>query len=417
MACSGLGDARNITSSRARQSAAKFSEIEFAILVSRLLIVSPVPTHPTNMGNRARVRTLLESLLDCGHDAHFMHVAYDPGDCDAMRHAWGNRYVRIAYTAQPRRGHPFVRRVARKLGVDSAFRFGVDEWYDPATDNAVDAFKTRHAIDAVIVEYVFMSRALLRFSRDTLKVLDAHDVFADRRRRYLRDGQSPKWFSCSPAEELKGLNRADVVLAIQEEEAAHFRGCTTRHVVTVGHRVELRALPRESIVPHRILAVGSDNPINVKSLEWFIAEALPLVRRQQPDAELAVAGTICNRLAHAPGVTLLGRLDDLAPAYASAAVVVNPMRFGTGLKIKRLEALGHARALVTTPSGAAGLAAGATDAFIVRADAQAMAQEIVALLADQARAEALGQAGFRFAVAYNRSVLSTLEDLFGVPAL
>jgi glycosyltransferase involved in cell wall biosynthesis len=381
--------------------------------MSRILVISPVPTHPADAGNRARVHVLTRTLRESGHDVYFMHVQFERGDIEAMRTTWGDRYVPIEY-ARPQSGaRKLFRRVGRKLGWERAYRYGIDEWYDPALDDAIDAFNGRVDVDAVLVEYVFMSRALLRFSSDVLKVIDTHDVFSNRHVRYLSHNQAPAWFSCSPSEESRGLDRADTVLAIQEDEAADLRARTARRVVTVGHAVELRALPESDIVPGRILSVGSANRINVRSLEWFVAEVLPRIRQQHPAAELAVAGTICRRIQALSGIRLLGRLEDLSQAYATAQVVVNPMQFGTGLKIKTLEALGHGRALVTTPCGAAGLTQAAGDAFMVGSDAVSFAAEVVRLLADMGRSLALGEAGYRFAASYNQSVETCLTGLFG----
>ena len=69
-----------------------------------------------------------------------------------------------------------------------------------------------------------------------------------------------------------------------------------------------------------------------------------------PHAELAIAGSICEALSGHKDVVLMGMLDDLSTAYESAAIVVNPMQFGTGLKIKSLEAMSYSKPLVTTPT-------------------------------------------------------------------
>jgi polysaccharide biosynthesis protein PslH len=376
-------------------------------------MISPVPTHPADAGNRARVRSLSTMLREIGHDVYFMHVEQEAGDDQAMRTNWGDRYMPVEYTWPRSVARRFARRIARNVGSERAHVYGVDEWYDPAIDTAIDALDRRVGFDAAIVEYVFMSRALLRFRDDVLKVLDTHDVFANRHRVYLRNNQPPIWFSCSPREETKGLNRAHAVLAIQADEAADFRARLARPVVTVGHAVELQAMPATGVVAGRILAVGSANTINVASLQWFVAEVLPQIRARQPAAELAVAGTVCGRLPGAPGVRFLGTMEDLAPAYASAEVVVNPIQFGTGLKVKTLEALGYARALVTTPCGAAGLEEGAGTAFAVASDARSFADEVVRLVVDPQQSQARGAAGYQFATGYNASVRASLAGVFG----
>ena len=375
-------------------------------------MISPVPTHPTDAGNRARVLSMSTILREIGHDVYFMHVEQEWGDAQAMRANWGDRYIPVEYNWQQDFARMVARRIAWSVWRDRAYIHGLDEWYDPAIDTAIDALDRRVGFDAVIVEYVFMSRALLRFRNDVLKVIDTHDVFANRHRQYLRNNQPPVWYSCSPREETKGLNRAHAVLAIQPDEAAEFRARIARPVVTVGHAVALQAIPATGVVAGRILSVGSANTINVASLKWFVAEVLPQIRAQQPGVELALAGIVCRRFPETPGVRLLGTMEDLAPAYASAEVVVNPIQFGTGLKVKTLEALGYARALVTTPCGAAGLEEGAGSAFKVASDARSFADEVLRLLADRQQSQTLGAAGYRFATGYNDSVRASLAGVF-----
>jgi glycosyltransferase involved in cell wall biosynthesis len=379
----------------------------------RVLIVSPVPTHPATRGNRARVGSLARSLRSLGHDVHFLHVDKEHPEIDAMRGVWGSRYHPVATHGAGNRRSAFARRIGRRAGVDAAYRYGLDEWYDPAIDEAIDELHARIRFDTVVVEYVFLSRAFLRFGDGVLKVLDTHDVFANRHRHYLNNRQRPKWYSCTPRAEARGLDRSDVVLAIQEAEAEHFRSLTTREVVTIGHTVPLNPLVDDRSVPGRIVAIGSDNSINTRSLGWFIEDVLPRIRRELPHSELGIAGTVCSTLGKAPGVRLLGRFDDLGTAYASGKVAINPTLFGTGLKIKTIEALGHGRALVTTPCGAAGLADGAQSAFIVESDPEAFARRAVDLLVDEDRARALGEQAYRFAEQYNRDTRAELAALFG----
>jgi hypothetical protein len=106
-------------------------------------------------------------------------------------------------------------------------------------------------------------------------------------------------------------------------------------------------------------------------------------------------------------------MESLEPAYLTAQVVVNPMRFGTGLKIKSLEAMGYARALVTTPVGAEGLSSGSQEAFLEETNNESFADRVVGLLRDQTAATELGHAGYRYATRYNDSISEHLVELFG----
>jgi glycosyltransferase involved in cell wall biosynthesis len=255
---------------------------------------------------------------------------------------------------------------------------------------------------------VFFSKALECFDKRVLKILDTHDVFGDRYKMYLRQGLRPQWYSISPSAERAGLNRADIVFAIQDQERQVFSSLTAKPVVTVGHIVALSALTAPP-VESNILYVGSRNRINVESVERFIAQILPLVRERVPSAVLLVAGGVSDELGQHDAVFKCGRVERLEQVYASARVVVNPMAFGTGLKIKNLEALGYAKPLVTTGAGADGLEDGVGSAFLVADEPADFADAVVKMLSDDQVNAAFCHAAYQYASAWNEKVFTALN--------
>ena len=106
----------------------------------------------------------------------------------------------------------------------------------------------------------------------------------------------------------------------------------------------------------RILFIASGNPRNCKGLTDFVRLAWPRIRRRvlTPSSWSAGVGVA---VAGRPGarLTVAGAVDDVAPLYREAALVINLVVAGTGAKIKTIEALCHLRPIVTRPSGIDGL--------------------------------------------------------------
>lgn len=374
----------------------------------RILIVSPTPTHPQTAGNRARIHALINGIQALGHDVYFLHIRKEPGDDGAMRCCWGDRYISVKYHKPNRRLPWWRRKVGRWLGLGCAYTYDLDEWYDPALDGFMRRLAGEIKFDVVIVEYVFFSKVLQCFGRDTLKVVDTHDVFTERHRRYIEQNKEPIWFSTTRRAEVRGLHRADIIIAIQENEAEFFQEISHRRVVTVGHIVPLSAQGQCSGSSPEILYVGSDNEINVHAANYFIQSILPEVARRVPGAVLKIAGGVCDKLPDHHGVHKLGQASDLTPYYESAAVVVNPVLFGTGLKVKTIEALGYAKPLVTTPAGAEGLNVQAGKAFLVAESAQAFSDAVANLLLDLDARRTLSKNALDYAAAWNRRCMSGL---------
>ena len=157
---------------------------------------------------------------------------------------------------------------------------------------------------------------------------------------------------------------------------------------------------------------------NVDAAGFLAEEILPLVRQRHPGARLLVAGTT-----PAPRVLALastqvqvsGWVPDIRTAYASARVFVAPMRVGTGLQNKLLEAMAMALPCVTTPL--ANNALGGTDGQELRvaAGASALAAVISSLLDDAVEAEKLAVSGQTFVKHHYTWAGATvrLEALFG----
>ena len=123
--------------------------------------------------------------------------------------------------------------------------------------------------------------------------------------------------------------------------------------------------------------------------------ALPAIRERHPDAVLVVLGEGPERARLAgEGVYLPGRVGDVAPWYRRAEVVVHPARWeGFGLAL--LEAMLAGKPVAATRVSAAPeiVVDGETGLLVQPDDPAALAEAVSALLADPARAAAMGQAG------------------------
>ena len=115
------------------------------------------------------------------------------------------------------------------------------------------------------------------------------------------------------------------------------------------------------------------------------------------------------------GCLKLGQVEALEEAYALSDVIINPVYFGTGLKIKSIEALGYAKPLVTTPIGAEGLEAGANEAFLIADTADEFAQSIIEVFSDDQLREDLSNNAYDFAKQWNQICLEALMTLLNPP--
>lgn len=250
----------------------------------------------------------------------------------------------------------------------------------------------RYNVQAIVAEYVFTTPCLRNVSSNVLKLVDTHDLLSKR---------NPKEaIYCSAEEERAYLLNADVVIAIQADEAKQFRNLVPeREVVTVGIDYEVAAsnLVDESY-KNTVLVVGSNYPANISGIKAFCEHAWPLVCKKKPKAVLMVAGKIGDAIStDIPQVRVLGWVDDLQTLYRQSAVVINPTMSGTGIKVKTVEALCNGKPLVATPNAVEGLDFKGEAPCLVCYNWQEFAEAIVSLLESDERCMANQEAAIRFA--------------------
>lgn len=96
-------------------------------------------------------------------------------------------------------------------------------------------------------------------------------------------------------------------------------------------------------------------PPNADAVCWFATEILPLVRQELPAASFRVVGSGAESLPDGLGVDLAGRVDDLGDELDRFDVMVVPIRFGAGTRLKVAEALANRVPCVSTTIGAEGI--------------------------------------------------------------
>ncbi|WP_043363624.1 glycosyltransferase [Belnapia sp. F-4-1] len=308
---------------------------------TRLLILSPIASHPADQGNAARIQGLGAALMARGIRCEFLHCTTEgstPGGRIAMASFW----------------HGFHEVPAAVIGEPSLpGAWGIDDWCPPELAERLAALQRVRRYDAVLVNYVWLSAAL-EGAGDAFRILDTHDLFGGRDAVARAQGLDPSWFFTTVAEERRGLDRADLVLAIQDEEATELRRRTRAEVAVLGHMPPLRflaGLTPEPVMPFGYL--GSANPWNLAALG-----ALDAALAGAPELPWLLAGRVLRRgdLRLASRPRLMPNLADVAAFYAAVDCVLNPMAGGTGLKVKTVEALAFGNPVLGTADAFAGLA-------------------------------------------------------------
>lgn len=293
------------------------------------------------------------------------------------------------------------------------------------------AFDTRHrapAYDALLRTTV--ARALEEFPCDVLHVdrlVMAQYVPAPRKWAYVVDPHDAISLTEARKLALKRLNpaqrllqryqaakikryeqavaqKADAYVVNAEPDRAYLATFLPRaklHCIPNGVDTEFYHPAPDRPTKQQLVFTGTFTYIyNTDAILYFHANILPRLRASLPDLQLMIVGAepppAVQQLARDPLTRVTGYVTDVRPYLWESAVVISPLRNGTGMKNKLLIAMALGKAIVATPSSAEGLGVRDGEQMLLAESDTAFTDAVTRVLNDAQLAHRLGQAGRAF---------------------
>jgi polysaccharide biosynthesis protein PslH len=281
----------------------------------------------------------------------------------------------------------------------------IRRWESPPFVDALRRVRESRKVDAVLAARAFVGERALEAGYERV-VVDMPDLESAALHAMLT---TVGWYKSKPIDwaELAKLRQYERrlperfwrVTVCKEEDRTFLNRRTHGNVFLVPNGTSVHPpAPAETEIPGEMLFVGMLGYYpNVDAVMFFHDRILPIVSRRIPNARFRIVGRrpVQEILALDNGGNCIvtGAVDDLAPYYAQASVVVVPMRLGAGTKLKTVEALAYGKAMVTTTAGAEGFELRPGTDVEIADTPQAFADACVRLLEDSARRRQLGASG------------------------
>lgn len=166
--------------------------------------------------------------------------------------------------------------------------------------------------------------------------------------------------------------------------------------------------------PNTVLFVGSFNHLpNQHALAWFIDDVLPVILKRNPAMRFIIAGTgstskLGTRLQH-PAITVAGAVPDIGEVFEKYSVLICPIRSGSGVRVKLLEAFASGIPVVSTLLGAEGLTRVDGEVCRLADDTAGFANALLALLEKPAEASAMARRARQFVAAERNSKIGAMK--------
>lgn len=351
----------------------------------RVAVLSPYFPYPLSHGGAVRIYHLLRETAR-EFDVELFSFTDDVPDPGPLLEFC----ARLVLVKKPRYREP---RWATLLPPE------VHEFRSPAMRQALAAERRSFGFEQLQVEYT----QLAEYGGD---VLVEHDVTFDlfgqvaRRDRTL----SAQWDYIRWHRFESAAARRYRRVVVMSEKDIELLGAGAQSVV-IENGVDLARFHPEPERPgERLLFIGSFRHFpNIEAYRFFVEKVWPLLRDQFPCTTLtAVCGpdhlTYWRAFTDSPEpcagerARLLGFVADVRPLYVEANVVLAPTPVSAGTNIKVLEAMAMERAVVSTPSGCAGLGLVHDQSVYIAGTPEDFAAGVAALLRDPERRRAMARA-------------------------
>jgi len=277
----------------------------------------------------------------------------------------------------------------------SSVPFQVSYWYSPEMQKKVDSLMEKDGFDLAHVRFFRMAQYVQKYTGKR-NILDSGDSFWLNLSRRSKLDRGIAW----PLLKLE----ASKVKVYETEIAKWF------DQVTMVSSLDMQCLlSNDSKLPVSVVPMGVDLDYyqpgsrsdelnllftgtiryfpNKDAVLYFYHEIFPLIKESVPKAKFYVVGnsppkSITNLMGKGD-IVVTGRVEDVRPYFDKSAVFVCPLRSGSGMQAKLLEAMAMGVPIVTTSMGADAFDAVLEKDMMVADDPKLFAKKVVQLLKDR----------------------------------
>lgn len=383
-----------------------------------LYLVSRVP-YPTNKGDKLRAYSHLNSLMKFHHITLFAI----------------NDFSDISIAEEK------VKKICNRLLIQPLFRlniifnlfkglfnklpFQVSYFYSRKVKNKILQEINSNKPDLIICQLIRMAEYVKEIN-DIPKIIDYVDAISFglegriKKENFLMRMIIKNEYKRVLKYELELSNKFDAQLITTERDyiKINLHDKEKLHIIPIGIDNEYFTPSSQHLKKeYDLLFVGNmEYPPNEDAALYIIKEILPLLKNDFINIKICIAGSSPTKKLlkyRSNEVIITGWVDDIKGVYRRSKIFIAPMRLGSGVQIKLLQALAIGIPSITTDLSFQGLFSEAKDVLIIAEKPDEYVKAIHKLLSDENFYNSLSEKGKLFAIK-NYSMDKVERDLLKV---
>jgi glycosyltransferase involved in cell wall biosynthesis len=344
----------------------------------KLLYITSKPAYPSLDGGCMAIKRFLDALIQGGHDITHLtfethkHPFYPSEWPEEIKKSIDLHSIFIDTKIKP------LRMLAKTLCGNS---YHLSRFRTPDLCRKISQLVQSKSFDAIVFDGLYSAACLhdLRLDANLKIYIRTHNVEHEIWNTLAKNSRSAgKSFitrilaQALKKDEIKILNQVNGLFSISPEDTKKFIALGIKStIVDLPVSIDI-SKPSEPSASNSFFFIGGIDWIpNKEALHFLISEIFPQIKAKIPSAELHIAGIGTDQLKVGEGIKCHGFVPDSIAFMRESGTLLLPLKSGSGVRIKILEAMSIGVPIVTTSIGKEGInalecmsIADTTDAFI-----------------------------------------------------
>ncbi len=332
-----------------------------------ILILSNKSPWPAHEGGPIAMNNIIEGLIDAGHRVKVLALntnkyAVQPVDIpEDYRLKTGIELVYVDLS---------IKVLDAFFNLFTTKSYHVERFKSKAFEEKLISVLKNNKFNIVQIELLFMSpyiETIRQYSKAKI-ILRAHNIehliwerLEKSETNLLKKIYLKHLARTLKLYELNILQSYDGIVPITKKDAVIFEEHTIVPVFPVSFGINTNKLKisANNNPEHALFHIGAMNWLpNEEGIKWFLDKVWPEVHRNMPDLKLYLAGRNMPKWLlnyKIKNVFVLGEVDDAKEFIESKTISIAPLLSGSGIRIKIIESMALAKAVVATSIGAEGI--------------------------------------------------------------
>lgn len=361
-----------------------------------LFVANRIP-YPPYRGDKLKIYNLAKQLSK-DHELHLITFVSNKDEWQ-YKEELEKLYHKVTLVDQPK----WRSYLSCLFGILSKTPFQVLYFKNKKMSRKLNEVLANNTFQAIHVQHLRMAQYFIKRKLDARVILDLPDAFSLYWHRRLAKAKNnlQRMFIKVEHQRLlsyeKHMQLFDLNLACSKEDISYLKAKHgIDHIQLLSNGVDIETFRPSEIRPveNRILFTGNmDYAPNIDGASYFVEEILPHIEKEIPKVHFVIAGQRPVKkvleLARS-NVEITGFIPKLNEMYATAEVVVSPLRIGAGTQNKVLESMAMGIPVVCTDIGFEGLGVANGEGVFKETNPVDFAARVIRLLKDKSLRQQTG---------------------------